>query len=535
MTRDWPIGTIFHDIVLKNEMDNCPLCHSKMHVCDHRKHKIYTLDRPTRLVCRLVHCSNKLCPNNKKTFSPKKEADLTLPRWKIGWDVFLWIGHRRFKRHWSVPQIREELIERYCIFISADAIEDYLLKYQIIVAARRSDLALMKEEYSDCKHIILSVDGLQPEKGHEVLYVVREVKKGRIWFAEALVSSSSKEIIRIIRKAKDWAEQLGLIVDAWVSDKQDAFVTSIASEFPGVPHRYCKNHFLCDISEETLAIDRDAKIKMRMKVRGLRSLESASIESVKAANEKLDKDLSEYNQIVTSAKIILDFCTIVKGILNDNENGPLDPPGLRMANKLSGVRTVIETLLKTKKKGNVGYKLELLATWIDKGLALYEETRTKVLDYLREIKRVNQTLSHNHSNCKLRLKSFNKILERLKNSKDPVKENIAGFMKRFKDGLFAGGDNLEIPDDNQDLERWFKTPKGHERKINGHKHAGTRIVYEGPILLPTLDAHKSSERQFRVEELQPYVDAEMSEAQDDAISRRKRQKEGRCKKKAKMR
>jgi hypothetical protein len=231
----------------------------------------------------------------------------------------------------------------------------------------------------------------------------------------------------------------------------------------------------------------------------------------------------------------LDFCTIVKGILNDNENGPLDPPGLRMANKLSGVRTVIETLLKTKKKGNVGYKLELLATWIDKGLALYEETRTKVLDYLREIKRVNQTLSHNHSNCKLRLKSFNKILERLKNSKDPVKENIAGFMKRFKDGLFAGGDNLEIPDDNQDLERWFKTPKGHERKINGHKHAGTRIVYEGPILLPTLDAHKSSERQFRVEELQPYVDAEMSEAQDDAISRRKRQKEGRCKKKAKMR
>ena len=30
----------------------------------------------------------------------------------------------------------------------------------------------------------------------------------------------------------------------WLSDKQDAFVTGIAAEFPEVPHRYCDNHFL---------------------------------------------------------------------------------------------------------------------------------------------------------------------------------------------------------------------------------------------------------------------------------------------------
>jgi transposase-like protein len=28
----------------------------------------------------------------------------------------------------------------------------------------------------------------------------------------------------------------------WISDKQDAFVTGIAAEFPGVPHRSCDNH-----------------------------------------------------------------------------------------------------------------------------------------------------------------------------------------------------------------------------------------------------------------------------------------------------
>jgi hypothetical protein len=215
MSRQWPDGIIFQDVILKNEMNECLLCRAKMYVCDHRIHKIYSMDHPLRLVCHLVHCSNKFCANSKCTFSPEKECSLTLPGWKIGWDVLLWIGYRRFKRHWSVPQIREELIENHYIFLSEDAIEDYLQKYQIMVAARQSDIVLMKDEYNDCKKVILSIDGLQPEKGHEVLYVVREVKKGRVWFAEALVSSSTSEITRIIRKAKDMAEKIGLIVEAW--------------------------------------------------------------------------------------------------------------------------------------------------------------------------------------------------------------------------------------------------------------------------------------------------------------------------------
>jgi hypothetical protein len=35
--------------------------------------------------------------------------------------------------------------------------------------------------------VILAIDGLQPEKGHETLYVVRELVKKRVWFAEAVV------------------------------------------------------------------------------------------------------------------------------------------------------------------------------------------------------------------------------------------------------------------------------------------------------------------------------------------------------------
>ena len=93
---------------------------------------------------------------------------------------------------------------------------------------------------------MLSIDGLQPEKGHETLYVVRELTQKRVWFAEPLISATADEVQRLIAKAKEWAASLNKPVGLWMSDKQDAFVTGIAAEFPGVPHRYCDNHFLRD-------------------------------------------------------------------------------------------------------------------------------------------------------------------------------------------------------------------------------------------------------------------------------------------------
>ena len=90
-----------------------------------------------------------------------------MPRWSIGWDVFCWLGHRRFARHWSVPQLRAELLDSYAIALSADAIEDYLQRYQCMLAARQQDFALLKKEYATTRAVVLSIDGLQPEKGHE--------------------------------------------------------------------------------------------------------------------------------------------------------------------------------------------------------------------------------------------------------------------------------------------------------------------------------------------------------------------------------
>src|SRR6266849_8808656 len=273
MAYRWPAGTVFNRLTLDVEDRSCPVCSRSMHVCDHRSHHLWTFQGATQVINRLVHCPEPSCESRGRTCSPEAELSMSMPRWCIGWDVLCWLGHRRFARHWSVPQLRLALKDTHQIALSDDAIEHSIGLYQTMLAARQQDPERLAEAYRDIESLVLTIDGLQPEKGHETLYVVRELTRKRVWFAEPLLSSAEQEVHRVIVLARQWAERLGKPVRAWMSDKQDAFVKAIATEFPGIPHRYCQNHFVRDLAKPVLDMDRQAKVTMRSKVRGLRAIE----------------------------------------------------------------------------------------------------------------------------------------------------------------------------------------------------------------------------------------------------------------------
>jgi len=363
----WPADTAFTRRVFSVEDKGCSLCGRNLHVCDHRFHRILTFGGPVEIVCKLAHCPAADCPARVHTLSPLAEAQLTLPRWLIGWDVFCWLGHRRFARHWSVPQLQAELRDSYHMALSEDAVTDYLRLYQTMVAARHQDAAVLADAYRDIPDLVLSIDGLQPEKGHETLYVVRELRAKRVWFGEALLSSGAEEVRRLVAKAKQWAEQLGKPVVLWMSDKQDAFLQAVAAEFEGVPHRYCQNHFLRDVAKEVLEADSHAKVKMRSKVRGLRAVERAALAQARVetapaplssadtaqvpAADTAQAPAADTAQAPAAAAVVLDYCAAVRGILNDDQGGPLEPPGLRMALALTEVRASLQRNLDAKKGG----------------------------------------------------------------------------------------------------------------------------------------------------------------------------------------
>src|SRR6266446_3871268 len=354
MAYRWPSGTVCKWIDLDVADRACPVCERCMHVCDHRYHHLWTLEGPTQVVNRLVRCPEPSCESRGHTFSPEAELSISMPRWCLGWDVLCWLGHRRFARHWSVPQLRAELQDTHQIRLSDDAITHYIGLYQTMLAARQQDPARLAEVYRD---IVL---------------------------------------------ARQWAERLGKPVRAWMSDKQDAFVKAIATEFPGIPHRYCQNHFVRDLAKPVLDMDSQAKVTMRSKVRGLRAIERrvleerrptaapesppppalptcavpsqaalpASATPAKAATpepcassaggllqtesalEATRWATAEEPEIEDEAgEVVLGYGAAVRGILNDSQGGPLHPPGVRMSEALQDVRASLARNLGAKKGG----------------------------------------------------------------------------------------------------------------------------------------------------------------------------------------
>src|SRR6266404_1510752 len=396
MAYRWPVGTTFKRIALAVEDRSCPVCDRSMHVCDHRYHALWTFEGPTQVVNRLVRCPDPSCQSRGRTFSPEAEFSISMPRWGIGWDVLCWLGHRRFARHWSVPQLRAELKATHQIRLSDDTIEHSIGLYQTMLAARQQAPGRLAEAYRDIESLVLTIDGLQPEKGHETFYVVRELQSKRVWFAEPLLSSAEPEVRRLIVLARQWAERLAKPVRAWMSDKQDAFVKAIATEFPGIPHRYCQNHFVRDLAKPVLDMASQAKVTMRSKVRGLRAIERRVLEERRQAMApKSPPPLAPPKSVATptttapasatpepctssagglvqtdsaleatgvataeepavedeAGEVVLGYCAAVRGILNDSQGGPLHPPGVRMSEALQEVRDSLEHNLGAKKGG----------------------------------------------------------------------------------------------------------------------------------------------------------------------------------------
>jgi len=169
---------------------------------------------------------------------------------------------------------------------------------------------------------------------------------------------------------------------------------------------------------------------------------------------------------------------------------------------------------------------------MDRGLDIVRETLTKVKAYVQDLQAVDRTLRPNdettgeerEAQCILRRQEWEA-------SADPMHRHCATRMSSFEPGLFVGGESADFPADNVDLERWFKRPKGHERRLHGRRHAGVRIVQQGPTLLLALDAHVHHDGPFMVDDLEPYSHACVPVSQQQAVERGKIMRKARSRKK----
>jgi hypothetical protein len=151
--------------------------------------------------------------------------------------------------------------------------------------------------------------------------------------------------------------------------------------------------------------------------------------------------------------------------------------------------------------------------------------------YVEEVGEVAATLDPEQGDSARRKEKFEELTARFQRGGDPIHKQMAGVMISFVAGLFVGEATFEEVRDNLDLERWSRLPKSHERRIHGHRHAGVRIVQEGPTMVHALDAHVAHPERFTVDDLLPYRTAREPTCQREARNRRKIMRKARSKKK----
>jgi hypothetical protein len=152
-------------------------------------------------------------------------------------------------------------------------------------------------------------------------------------------------------------------------------------------------------------------------------------------------------------------------------------------------------------------------------------------EYVKDLKQIDATLDPKQGSCTSRQERFEELAADFESKTDRIHQQMAKVMLSFLAGLFAGGAKLAAVRDNLDLERWFRLPKSHERRIHGHRHAGVRIVQEGPTLVHALDAHASHPEPFTVDDLLAYRRAQAPASQTEAVNRRKIMRKARSRKK----
>jgi hypothetical protein len=168
---------------------------------------------------------------------------------------------------------------------------------------------------------------------------------------------------------------------------------------------------------------------------------------------------------------------------------------------------------------------------IEQGTSAVREQLDAVSAQVERLRAIDNVLDPTTGTSVTRRRRFNALAAKLRVSTDPTEQHMARLMGSFRPGLFAGGDDLDLPADNLALERAFRLPKGHERRIHGRAHAGVRIVHRGPSLLLVLDAHTRHPERFSAADLAPWIHAQAPASQQECRRRRGIMRRARSRKK----
>jgi hypothetical protein len=190
------------------------------------------------LSIKVRRCQNADCSFYHRPYRPEEEGHWALPHGEFGLDVIALIGSLRYISHRSVPEIHQALCDRG-IRIAERTVTHLLQRYEELVALHLADQQRLREHFKEQGQVILAIDGLQPDVGHEVLWVVRDCLSGEVLLARSLLSACEADLASLLREVQ---QMLDVPIRGVISDGQHSIRKAVQSVLPNVPHQLCHFH-----------------------------------------------------------------------------------------------------------------------------------------------------------------------------------------------------------------------------------------------------------------------------------------------------
>ena len=278
---------------------------------------ITTLDGVLRLTLTIRRCPHPNCPRFLRPYRPEAEPHFALPYHEFGLDVMATVGRLRYAEHRSIAEIHRELTRRGLV-VAVRTVTNLLDRYDELRALASADPKRLEPLLRDQRRVILAIDGLQPDVGHEVLWVLRDCLSGEILLARSLLSSTAKDLAGLITEVSRGPAGTHHRCDL---RRPRQHPQGGGAVLPGIPHQLCHFHYLREAAKPISEADRHAKKKLKKRVRGIRPIERQA--------EQTGEDDEE-------AEIVRGYCAAVRAALTDDGLPPLAAAGLKLHERLRG-------------------------------------------------------------------------------------------------------------------------------------------------------------------------------------------------------
>ena len=322
----------------------CPRCNTLLH----RRWTLWdkyliTLDGRIHIFSLGYSCNRRRC---SRVIYRSDEAERLSPKGSsFGFDVITQIGWWRFWDHRTLDEIAA-LLNAKRLPVSRRHILNLIGDFLALLRAAQPAKVEAHRAYFKRHGLVISLDGMEPEQGNEMLFVVREANLDLTLVAETLYSSRADLISRQLLEP---VKALGFRIRAVISDADKNIRRAVETSLPDCPHQACQVHCLCEAGAPIFEADRAMKTDLRRDLR--------------AKLRPISRALSQSPQDDSQTAVLMDYCEALRDALRADGISPFKLAGLKLYDELHRLEM---SLRRCQKKRNT---VSCLPCWTSRSSA----------------------------------------------------------------------------------------------------------------------------------------------------------------------